>query len=99
MALSSTYQSTGLPLLSTLYEPPPKHLISVLGEAQLLAGCLEEAHALAEHTLALARAHQERGHQAYALRLLGEIAAHRAPPNVDAAAAYYRQAQIGRAHV
>ncbi len=30
MALSSTYQSTGLPLLSTLYEPPPKHLISVL---------------------------------------------------------------------
>ena len=32
MALSSTYQSTGLPLLSTLYEPPPKHLISVLAE-------------------------------------------------------------------
>ena len=31
MALSSTYQSTGLPLLSTLYELPPKHLISVLG--------------------------------------------------------------------
>src|SRR5712692_4689201 len=31
MVLSSTYQSTGLPLLSTLYEPPPKHLISVLG--------------------------------------------------------------------
>jgi len=31
MTLSSTYQSTGLPLLSTLYEPPPKHLISVLG--------------------------------------------------------------------
>ena len=31
MALSSTYQSSDLPLLSTLYEPPPKHLISVLG--------------------------------------------------------------------
>ena len=31
MALSSTYQSTDLPLLSTIYEPPPKHLISVLG--------------------------------------------------------------------
>jgi len=30
MVLSSTYQSTSLPLLSTLYEPPPKHLISVL---------------------------------------------------------------------
>jgi class 3 adenylate cyclase len=40
----------------------------------------EEAHALAERALALARAHQERGNQAYALRLLGDIAAHREPP-------------------
>jgi len=29
--LSSTYQTTHGPLLSTLYEPLPKHLISVLG--------------------------------------------------------------------
>jgi hypothetical protein len=29
--LSFTYQSTARPLLSTLYEPLPKHLISVLG--------------------------------------------------------------------
>ena len=28
--LASTYQSTDSPLLSTLYEPLPKHLISVL---------------------------------------------------------------------
>ena len=63
-----------------------------LGEAQLRAGRLEEAHALAEQALALAREHQERGHQAYALRLLGDIAAHRAPPDVDEAAAHYRQA-------
>ena len=35
MVLSSTYQSTSLPLLSTLYEPPPKHLISVLEAADL----------------------------------------------------------------
>ena len=33
MGLFSTYQSTSFPLLSTLYEPPPKHLISVLGVA------------------------------------------------------------------
>ena len=58
----------------------------------MLAGRLEEAHALAERALALAREHQERGHEAYALRLLGEIAAHRAPPDVDQAAAHYRQA-------
>jgi class 3 adenylate cyclase/tetratricopeptide (TPR) repeat protein len=63
-----------------------------LSEAQMLAGRLEEAHALAEHALTLARAHQERGHQAYALRLLGEIAAHREPPEVEEAAAHYRQA-------
>ena len=50
-----------------------------LGEAQLLAGRLEEAHTLAERALALARAHQERGHQAYSLRLLGEIATRRDP--------------------
>ena len=63
-----------------------------LGEAQMLAGRLEEAHTLAEHTLALARAHQERGNQAYALRLLGEIAAQREPPESDQAGEYYRQA-------
>ena len=50
-----------------------------LGEAQMLAGRLEEAHTLAERALALAREHQERGHQAYALRLLGDIAARREP--------------------
>ena len=63
-----------------------------LGEAHLLAGRLEEAHALAERALALAREHQERGHQAYALRLLGDIAARREPPESDQAEAYYRQA-------
>jgi tetratricopeptide (TPR) repeat protein len=63
-----------------------------LGEAQALAGRLEEAHTLAERALALASGHQERGHQAYALHLLGEIAARRDPPEVDKAEAYYRQA-------
>jgi tetratricopeptide (TPR) repeat protein len=63
-----------------------------LGEAQVLAGRLEEAHALAEHTLALAREQQERGHEAYALHLLGEVAARREPPERDQASDYYRQA-------
>jgi DNA-binding NtrC family response regulator/tetratricopeptide (TPR) repeat protein/class 3 adenylate cyclase len=63
-----------------------------LGEAQLLASSLEEAHALAEHTLALTRRHQERGHQAYALRLLGDIAARRQPPESARAETHYRQA-------
>jgi tetratricopeptide (TPR) repeat protein len=63
-----------------------------LGEAQLLAGYLEEAHALAEHALALARAHQERGNEAYALRLLGEIAARCDPLESNQAVPYYQQA-------
>src|SRR5262249_41954646 len=63
-----------------------------LGEAQLLAGCLEEAQALAERPLALTRVHQERGNEAYALRLLGEIAAQREPPEYGQAEANYRQA-------
>jgi tetratricopeptide (TPR) repeat protein len=62
-----------------------------LGEAQLLDGCLEEAHALAEHTLAHAHEHHERGLQAYALRLLGDIAARREPPQIEPAEDSYRQ--------
>jgi tetratricopeptide (TPR) repeat protein len=42
--------------------------------------------------LAHARAHQERGHQAYALRLLGAIAAHQHPQEIEPAAHHYRQA-------
>jgi tetratricopeptide (TPR) repeat protein len=63
-----------------------------LGEAYLQDGRLEEAHALAERALPLARAHQERGNQAYALRLLGDIAVRRNPPDSEPAAAHYRQA-------
>jgi tetratricopeptide (TPR) repeat protein len=63
-----------------------------LGEAQVLAGRLEAAHALAKGALALAHEHRERGHQAYALRLLGEIAARREPPERESAEAHYRQA-------
>ena len=63
-----------------------------LGEAHMLAGRLQEAHALAEPALALARQHQERGNEAYALRLLGEIAARREPPEAEPAETFYHQA-------
>jgi class 3 adenylate cyclase/tetratricopeptide (TPR) repeat protein len=63
-----------------------------MGEAQLRAGRLEEAQALAEGTLASAREHEERGHEAYALQLLGEIAAHHDSPDIEPAAHHYRQA-------
>jgi tetratricopeptide (TPR) repeat protein len=63
-----------------------------LGEAQMLTGCLDEAHTLTERTLALTRAHQAQGNQAYTLRLLGDIAAHRHPPDTASAETHYRQA-------
>jgi class 3 adenylate cyclase/tetratricopeptide (TPR) repeat protein len=64
----------------------------VLGEAQVLAGRIEEAHTLAKGALVHARAHQERSNEAYALRLLGEILAHRDPPEVEPAEVSYREA-------
>src|SRR5262249_38073727 len=63
-----------------------------LGEAQMLAGHLEEAYVLADRTLEHARRHQERSNQAYALRLLGDIAAHRNPLESEQPEAYYHQA-------
>ena len=63
-----------------------------LGEAYLLAGRLDEAYTQAQRALEFSRAHQERGHEAYALRLLGEIAAQRTPPEDEQAEAHYRQA-------
>jgi tetratricopeptide (TPR) repeat protein len=70
-------------------QPP---LLFNLGEAQLRAGRLEAARTLAVRALEQARTHQERGHEAYALRLLGDIAAHRNPPQVEEAQTSYRQA-------
>jgi tetratricopeptide (TPR) repeat protein len=63
-----------------------------LGEGYRLTGRPQEATQCALRALELARTHQERGHQAYALRLFGDIAAHREPPEVEAAETHYRQA-------
>lgn len=53
------------------------HSLSVvwLGEAQLLAGRTDAARGLGECALQLASSRHERGNEAYALRLLGEVAA------------------------
>jgi tetratricopeptide (TPR) repeat protein len=69
-----------------------QHCRLFLGEAQMLAGHLEEGQVLAEQALAHAHAHQERGNQAYALRLLGDMAARRDPSEVEQAEAHYQQA-------
>ncbi|MBM3226471.1 MAG: hypothetical protein FJZ47_22125, partial [Candidatus Tectomicrobia bacterium] len=63
-----------------------------LAEAHVHAGRLEEAQTLAEHMLVLTRTQQEQGHEAYALGLLGEIAAQRLASDPTVASTYYRQA-------
>jgi tetratricopeptide (TPR) repeat protein len=65
-----------------------------LGEAHAQAGRLDEAHTLAAHALGLARQHQERGQEAYALRLLGDVAVRRQPPENEPAVAHYHQALV-----
>src|SRR5262249_11892798 len=63
-------------------------------ETSLLAGRMDEARALAERALKVCREHKERGHEAWALRLLGDIAAQRHPPVAEPAEDYYRQAMV-----
>src|SRR5262249_5318768 len=63
-----------------------------LGEAHLLVGQSERASECAAQALAVSRQQNERGNQAYASRLLGEIAAHADPPDVDQGEDYYHQA-------
>jgi tetratricopeptide (TPR) repeat protein len=102
-ALSAAYALSGrgteaLPLLEHAVERAvvinfrrPRQ-VALLGEAYMLVGCLEEGKRRAGQALELARAQRERGHEAYALWLLGEIAARGEPPEVEPAAAHYRQA-------
>jgi tetratricopeptide (TPR) repeat protein len=63
-----------------------------LGEAHRLANSFEDAQALAERALTLGRERQERGDQAYALRLFGDIATRREPPESEPAEAHYQHA-------
>jgi predicted ATPase len=65
-----------------------------LAEAYLISGRREDAIIHGERALALAREHKERGHEGYALRLLGEVAARREPLDIDQATTHYRQALV-----
>jgi tetratricopeptide (TPR) repeat protein len=62
------------------------------GEAALLADQIENARASADRAVTLARERGERGNEAWALRLLGDIASHRAVTDVARATAHYSAA-------
>jgi len=63
-----------------------------LSEAYVLSSRLEDARQRAEQALALSRDYKQRSYEAYVRRLLGEIAAHCEPLEVEPAEAYYHQA-------
>jgi tetratricopeptide (TPR) repeat protein len=63
-----------------------------LGEALLLEGRVDDAERRAHEALSLAQRQQERGHEAWSLRLLGEIASRRDPRDAETAETYYREA-------
>jgi hypothetical protein len=62
-----------------------------LGETYVLAGDASAGRRLGTRALELARRLGERGHEAYALRLLGQIAASGPAPDVEQASAYYSE--------
>jgi len=72
----------------------PNHALTLaaLGDVYVMIGRLEGAAAQAEQALAIARAGKEPGHEAYALRLLGEIVRHQPAPNVETAGRHYHDA-------
>ncbi|MBI4637541.1 MAG: tetratricopeptide repeat protein, partial [Candidatus Rokubacteria bacterium] len=81
---------------ASLFQGWQSPVIISLGQGYLLAGRVEDAMRLAANVLELTRERKERGSEAQALRLLGEIASRVDPPDGETAEGYYRQA-IARA--
>ena len=67
-------------------------IVAHLGEAYTLADRLDDALASAGRALTLARERGQRGYEAWVLHVLGEIASHRVPQDVEPAEGHYRQA-------
>jgi predicted ATPase len=72
----------------------PNHALTLasLGDAYMMAGRLDDAAAQAEQALAIARAGKELSHEAYAFRLMGEIARRQSAPSEEAAERHYHDA-------
>jgi len=67
-------------------------LLAQLGEAYLSVGRIDDAGKAARQACELARKRSERGFEAWAMRLLGEIHARQDPPDVERAEAVYVEA-------
>jgi class 3 adenylate cyclase/tetratricopeptide (TPR) repeat protein len=80
------YERIGLGLFRSL-------VTMQLGEAYFFAGRTEEALTTTKQALALAQKRGERGHEAYGLRILGDILSATETTDVDAAQVAYRDAK------
>ena len=78
----TAYESAGIGYLHSLS-------VMQLGEVYLLTDRIEDARAWAEHAVTLARERGERGQEAWALRLLGEVVAHQKAPDVATAETHF----------
>jgi tetratricopeptide (TPR) repeat protein len=87
-ALTLLEQAVERPTMRRFYSQQ----VSWLGEVYLFAGRREEAKQVASRALSLAQDKKERGFEAWTLRLLGEIAAHKEPAEIEEAEDHYRQA-------
>jgi tetratricopeptide (TPR) repeat protein len=68
-------------------------VLLLLAEVRLLSGRVAEAEMAALSALEHSRRQNERGHEAWALRLLGETHVRRSPPDVTGAESRYRAAR------
>jgi tetratricopeptide (TPR) repeat protein len=91
-AAPAAVQRAAQRILVTTEQGDQARRLAYLGEAHLLTSRAGEAHNLASQALDCARRQRERGNEARALRLLGEVAAHSDPPKVDQAENFYQQA-------
>jgi tetratricopeptide (TPR) repeat protein len=81
----TAYESAGIGYLHSLS-------VEQLGEAYLLADQVENARSCADRAVMLAQGRGERGFEAYALRLVGEVISRYDPPDFEQAEGHYRQA-------
>jgi tetratricopeptide (TPR) repeat protein len=73
-------------------EPATPVGLACFAEAYALADRTEDALQIVNQALESSRRQKQRGHEAWVLRTLGEIAARRDPPDVETAETAYRQA-------